>query len=128
MPEREVAEMVDAFEKRLLRRHRAAGVDLEQRARVLARRYGLPQPATVRWVGNQEQRWGSCSTATSAIRVSDRLAAFPPWVLDHVLVHELAHLVHADHSPAFHALVARHPRSERAIGFLIAKGLEPDDG
>ena len=55
--------------------------------------------------------------------MSTRLAAWPPWVLDYVLVHELAHLVEFDHSPAFHALVDRYPRAERARGFLIAKSM-----
>ena len=37
-----------------------------------------------------------------------------------MIVHELAHLVHVDHGPAFQALVDRYPLAERARGFLIA--------
>jgi predicted metal-dependent hydrolase len=64
--------------------------------------------------------------ATGAIRVSSALGAYPRWVLDYVVVHELAHLVHPDHGAAFWGLVDRYPRAERARGFLIAKGIEPD--
>ncbi|MFN0092799.1 MAG: M48 family metallopeptidase [Acidimicrobiales bacterium] len=118
-----VADMVS----RHRRRTRSDGVDLEARALLLAQRYRLPAPASVRWSSSQRTLWGSCSIDAGDIRVSDRLAAFPLWVLDYVLVHELAHLVEANHSPAFHRLVDRYPRAERALGFLIAKGLEEDD-
>ena len=116
--ERWVAEMV----ARLGRRKTAAGVDLGPRAVVLADRYSLPRPAAVRWVDNQRSRWASCSPADGVIRVSSRLAGFPSWVVDYVLVHELAHLVEPGHGPAFWHLVHRYRRAERARGFLLAKG------
>jgi predicted metal-dependent hydrolase len=72
-------------------------------------------------------RWGSCTKATSSIRISTRLGPFPDWVLDYVIVHELAHLVHLDHSPAFWELVHRYPRAERATGYLIAKSGDDDE-
>jgi predicted metal-dependent hydrolase len=92
----------------------------------LARRYGLPQPARTDWADNQSARWGSCTPARGTIRISRRLAEFPGWVLDYVIVHELAHLAVHGHGPDFWALVDRYPRTERARGFLIAKGLEED--
>jgi predicted metal-dependent hydrolase len=101
-------------------------VDLEGRARRLARRFELPQPTTVVWA-EQRSRWGSCTPSTGELRLSNRLAAWPPWVLDYVIVHELAHLVEFDHSPAFHALVDRYPLAERARGFLIAKSQGEED-
>ena len=55
------------------------------------------------------------------MRLSTRLARFPTWVRDYVIVHELAHLVHAGHTPAFWRLVDRYPMAERARGYLIAK-------
>lgn len=118
-----VAEMA----RRVARKQRSAGVDVARRAATLADRYGLPQPASVRWVDNQSARWGSCTPAVGTVRLSRRLAGYPAWVLDYVLVHELAHLVEPNHSPAFWALVNRYPKAERARGFLIAKGDEPDE-
>lgn len=81
----------------------------------------------IRYVTNQDHRYGSCSPASGAIRVSHRLAEMPSWVLDYVLVHELAHLVQPNHSSTFWKLVNRYPLTERARGFLMAKGLESDD-
>ncbi|HEX9547627.1 MAG TPA: M48 family metallopeptidase, partial [Acidimicrobiales bacterium] len=107
------------------RRAATAGVDLVRRAEQLAARYRLRRPASIAWVNNQEWRWGSCTPADGAIRISSRLAAEPPWVLDYVIVHELAHLHIPRHDAAFWALVNRYPKAERARGFLIARGLEP---
>lgn len=111
-----VADLVSRLE-----RQRAAGrIDLAERARVLGRRFGLPVPSHIDWSNRQNGRWGSCTVSDGSIRISDRLAELPPWVLDYVIVHELAHLRQPNHSPEFHALVSRYPRSERAIGFLEA--------
>jgi predicted metal-dependent hydrolase len=90
-------------------------------------RYSLPQPSSVRWVDNQLWRWASCTPEDRSIRVSSRVAAFPAWVIDGVLVHELAHLVEAGHGPAFWGFANRYPKMERVRGFLIAKGGEDDD-
>ena len=117
---------VDEMTRRFRRRAGTREVDLASRARTLGQRYGLPIPSSIRWADNQRSRWGSCTVATGAIRVSSALGAYPRWVLDYVVVHELAHLVHPDHGAAFWGLVDRYPRAERARGFLIAKGIEPD--
>jgi hypothetical protein len=78
----------------------------------------------VRWAENQRSRWGSCSILSADIRISTRLAELPSWVLDYVIVHELAHLVEARHGPAFDELVGRYQKTERAIGYLMAKDLD----
>jgi hypothetical protein len=67
------------------------------------------------------KRWGSCTPDEGRIRISNRLTSVPIWVLDSVLVHELAHLQVEDHGPGFDELVNRYELSERAKGYLIAK-------
>ena len=52
--------------------------------------------------------------------MASRLAQFPEWVLDFVLMHELAHLVQSDHGPAFTEMLDRYPLAERARGYLLA--------
>jgi predicted metal-dependent hydrolase len=121
------AKWVEEMRRKFERKQSTDAVDVDARARVLARRYDLPEPVSVRWVDNQTSRWGSCTPADGTIRVSSALAPWPRWVLDFVLVHELAHLVVPSHGPAFQALVDRYPKAERATGFLIAKGLAPDE-
>jgi predicted metal-dependent hydrolase len=108
---------------KLTHKHTATAIDLTARARLLAKRFGLPRPASIVWSTRQHARWGSCTPATGAIRISDRLSGFPSWVLDYVIVHELAHLLEPNHSPTFHSTVARFPHAERAEGFLIAVSL-----
>lgn len=122
--DRWVAEMV----QRLQRKARSEHVDLEGRAEALAARYRLRRPASIRWVDNQTRRWGSCTPADGTIRISSALAAYPQWVLDAVVVHELAHLEVHGHGARFWAIANRYEKMERARGFLIAKGLEDDDG
>jgi Protein of unknown function DUF45 len=126
MARAEAERIADELRQRMERRLARERIDLAARARRLARELGLPQAASVEWSDRQQHRWGSCTPVDRCIRVSSRLAAFPTWVLDYVLVHELAHLRHADHGAEFHALVERYPKAERAIGFLIAQSIYPD--
>ena len=74
------------------------------------------------------QRWGSCTPEDASVRISSRLAAYPLWVLDYVLIHELAHLLVDSHGAEHDALVDRFPLAERARGFLMAVDLDPDHG
>ncbi len=95
--------------------------DLRNRAVGLSARYlrGEAQPASVRWVTNQNARWGSCTPSTGEIRLSHRVRDLPQWVADYVLLHELVHLVvPGGHSPQFWEVLERYPRAERARGFL----------
>ena len=101
---------------------------LARRAQALSRKYfaGELRPVSVRWSEQQQQRWGSCTVDTGSIRLSARMQKFPAWVVDYVLVHELAHLRYQSHGPRFWSLVNRYPLTERARGYLIAKGGEAD--
>jgi predicted metal-dependent hydrolase len=99
---------------------RRSDATLLQRARELVDMYlgGAVYPASVRWVDTMQARWASCTLEDATIRVSSRLRMMPSWVLDYVLVHELAHLHVPGHGPKFWALVERYPRTERARGYL----------
>lgn len=101
--------------------HSAASDDqLLQRARELSLQYfgGAVQPTSVSWSSRQLKRWGSTTSTTGAVRLSARLQNMPGWVVDSVLVHELAHLIEPNHGRRFQQLVARYPRTEEADAFL----------
>jgi len=102
------------------RRRRPDDAQLSARARALSARYlaDTARPMSVRWVGNQMSRWGSCTPADGTIRVSERLKGMPGYVLDYVLLHELAHLLRPAHDREFWRLLSTYPRVERARGYL----------
>jgi len=118
---------VDVMSGRFRRKVSMDRIDLAERAVTLARRHDLPRPREIRWSDDMLARWGSCTPGTGTIRISSRIAKFPDWVIDYVLVHELAHLEVGDHSEAFWRLVHRYAKSERAIGYLIAKSGEDSE-
>ncbi len=80
---------------------------------------GLATPGSVRWVSNQNSRWGSCTPGDRTIRLSERLQSMPAWVVDYVIVHELAHLLEPGHDARFWGWVDRYPHAERAKGYLL---------
>jgi predicted metal-dependent hydrolase len=112
--------LVEQLAARVGRKATSATVDLAERARQLAARYRLPVPAEIIWSERQMKRWGSCSPGEGRIRISSRLASMPRWVLDSVIIHELAHLEVSGHGPAFAALIDRYELTERAKGYLMA--------
>ena len=117
-----VAKMTAGFKRKLS----SDRIDLTDRAATLARRYQLPRAREIRWADDMSSRWGSCTYSTASIRISNRLAPFPDWVIDYVIVHELCHLEVRGHGPEFWRLVQRYPKAERAIGYLIAKSGDTD--
>ena len=131
------SQWVDTMVARLERsekRKRPSDAQLVRRARELSDAYlgGMAKPDSVRWVTNQNARWGSCTPGDRSIRLSSRLQGMPSWVVDYVLVHELAHLLEQGHTAEFWAWVDKYPRAERAKGYLqgysAAAHLEPPPG
>jgi len=133
----ELQPIIARLRQRLDRRERRRELDdgdLQRLAERLNREHfgGGLRWSSITWSAQQEKRYGSCTPSLGTIRVSHRLATMPPFVLEYVVMHELAHLVEANHGPRFWRLVSRYPRSERARGYLMAVGLEeldepPDD-
>jgi predicted metal-dependent hydrolase len=120
--------MVHQLARRLLRRRRKDEVNRDRRAVELARRVAAkfevrPEVRDVIFVTTQKRRWGSYSTRTGIVRLNAVLRQMPDWVLTAVLAHELTHVVHADHSPAFWALLRSVcPETDRARAFLEGVG------
>lgn len=95
----------ELFQRRVLRWLRSEALNaLSERTLHYAARAGVSVGRVS--VGDPVSRWGSCSS-TGSIRYSWRLILAPDHVLDATAAHEVAHRVHMDHSPAFHALVER---------------------
>lgn len=136
MPRAEIAGYVEELVGRLQareNRRRHSDTALAERAAELSALYldGRARPASVRWVDNQNSRWGSTTPVHGTIRLSARLATMPAYVVDAVLVHELAHLLVPGHGSDFKALEARYPRLAEAQAFLAgyehARAATPDD-
>ena len=125
--ERWVRAMLDRLERRE-QRTALNEPELARRAVALSAQYlgGRVRPMSVRWVANQAARWGSCTPVDGSIRISDRVRGLPEYVVDYVLLHELAHLLVPNHGPDFWALLETYPRTERARGFL--EGYTRSDG
>jgi hypothetical protein len=129
MSDAELAPIVEKLKARWQKRQAKQKLDdqaLHRRAQELNRQYfeGKLKWQSIRWVTNQNKRFGSCTPTNGTIRLSHRLATMPTFVRDYVIIHELAHLVEPNHSANFWELVYRYPKTERARGYLMAIGWE----
>jgi len=127
MSKAEEAHWVREMSGRFQRKMSADRLRLDERATTLARRYDLRRPDSIRWADEMRHQWGSCTPSLRTIRIATCLAPFPDWVVDYVIVHELAHLEVLGHNDDFWRLVYRYPKAERAIGYLIAKSVDGDE-
>ena len=103
------------------RRRRPSDDQLAERAAELSAALPRrPRPAHSASAGstNQNSRWGSCTPSDGTIRISARVKGMPSYVLDYVILHELAHLLAPGHGRDFWRLLESYPRTERARGYL----------
>lgn len=103
---------------------------LSDRAKLLSARFldGRGIPNSIRWVTNQNSRWGSATPIARAIRLSHKLQGMPDWVLDYVILHEMAHLIEPAHNSTFWALLKDYPHTETAKAFLQGAAYAADHG
>lgn len=131
IPARLPAREIDDFVKELVGKLDARDAKtsslaaLEKRAAHLVKTYldhdviGLHRvPVSIKWVTNQNSRWGSCTPDDGNIRLSHRLREMPNYVIECVLLHELIHLIVNDHSAAFYEYMNRYPHYEKAEAYL----------
>jgi predicted metal-dependent hydrolase len=101
---------------------REAKHDLDAASRRYAQRLGVAIRRVA--IRDQASRWGSCST-TGVLSYSWRLILAPPFVLDYLAAHEVAHLAEMNHSPRFWRIVlGMCPDTRRAKAWLDAHGAE----
>lgn len=103
----------------------ASNDELELRAKYLVKNYLSidvfalsPVEISIQWVTNQNSRWGSCTPGDGKIRISHRVQGMPQYVIDAVLLHELVHLIVADHSPTFYEHLAKFEQYKLAKEYL----------
>jgi predicted metal-dependent hydrolase len=101
---------------------REAAIALGAASRRYAAELGVPiKRISVR---DQSSRWGSCSN-TGVLSFSWRLILAPPYVLDYLAAHEVAHLLELNHSPRFWRLVGKlYPNLDRAKAWLDGNGTD----
>lgn len=104
--------------------------ELHARALHLARAWLNSEvlPTSVVWSDRQTTLWGSCTATTGAIRISTMLQGMPQWVVDGVLVHELAHLKYSGHCQEFQDFARRYPRMAESDAFLYGVSFAQDRG
>ncbi|MCK4979921.1 MAG: M48 family metallopeptidase [Candidatus Delongbacteria bacterium] len=126
----EINKFLDKFLKKLERKDIILNNDKEllSRAQKLKKKFIPDAPDfTIVFQESLKRTWGKCFTNQRKIVINPVLATYPKWVLDYVIVHEIAHLLIPNHGKEFRELVNRFKLKERAVGFLMAKGMKEED-
>ncbi|MFH1868478.1 MAG: M48 family metallopeptidase [Candidatus Omnitrophota bacterium] len=128
----ELEKIIDKLKKKLDKQKFKTELNKTQDLAVIAERLNKEyfnsslKISSIEYTTNQSRLFGCCNYRTKKIRISHRLAQAPYWVRDYVIIHEMAHLIEPNHSKAFWDIVSRYKLTERARGYLIAKGLDSD--
>ncbi len=121
-----IQSMKEKIEKKIKKKQLNEDDYLKKRFNELNNKYfkGTLTVNSIEFVTNQERVNGSCTPNKCTIRLSHKLLEMPKWVLDYVIMHEMTHLVYPNHSKEFWVKVSEYEYTERARGFLMAKGME----
>jgi len=132
MKKEEEQKWIKEMKNRFMRQKRKQKLNsnglLQKRAQQINKQYfNGALEFSMKYVTNQTSKFGSCTPRTRMIRISDRVADMPRWVQDYVIIHELTHLIHPNHSRKFWETVNQYKYAERAKGYLIAIGMIGDE-
>ena len=130
----ELKKIIDKLKRRLHKRKIKNELDKTQGLAIAADRLNKEyfnnklEIISITYSANQNTIFGCCNYKTKEIRISHQLVQMPYWVRDYVIVHEMAHLIEPNHSKAFWDIVYRYRLTERARGYLMAKGFDSEEG
>ena len=134
IPQERLQRVIDKFkirfEKQKLRQElNKTPETLQEIAQRLNNQYfsGKLEIKSIEYSVNQDRIFGICNHRTKNIKISYRLKEMPDWVRNYVIIHELAHIIEPNHGENFWNIVNRYSLSERARGYLLAKGLESNE-
>lgn len=99
---------VDNKQKILMKFYKEFGsAYLIKRANAISKKTNIAKPTDfkTKWY---ESKWGQCDVNTGVITLANQLVMFDDEIIDYVIIHELCHLIHPNHSPDFWNLVERH--------------------
>jgi predicted metal-dependent hydrolase len=130
--QKHLEKLIAEFRDRFVRREYARIINrdgrLLKKARDFNRRYfgGKLRIQKIEYSVRQNSHYGTCCPESGKILINSRLREMPQWVEDYIIIHELAHLIYPHHGEAFWRAVRQYPKAERAIGYLMAKGMEEE--